>query len=433
MTRILTKRAYEPPCETDGFRVLVDRVWPRGIRKDALHLDAWAKNIAPSAALRRWFGHNSKKWELFKELYEYELRSPEALHEVRKLIERATGARAITLVYGASDTVHNQATVLRDLFERMLPAKMAEPNVQEHVSVQTRKSPALAVTVRVCLPYRLDLTVDALRRSVTNKVDVVTPDGTYRRAISHARGTNVVEVRQRTPQEVEVRVIGKNAHLQFEVVKRMLGFDVDLSEWSQRTRRFAWLARLDTRLRGVKPPRYPNLWEAICNAIVFQQISIDAAAAIMQRLVISYSHPIDHDGTTLYPFPPPDAIRNAPIAHLRSIGLSQVKASYLKSASVAIASGELDPKRLALLPSPSATAELMKLSGIGAWSASVVLLRGLGRLDAFPLNDSGVEKTIRAISGNDRIDVQRVLHMLGNVRGMLYFYLLLGRRYLQCL
>jgi DNA-3-methyladenine glycosylase II len=285
-----------------------------------------------------------------------------------------------------------------------------------------------SLRIKVRAPYRLDLTVEALRRLSANVVDVVTPDGWYLRAFATPRGgTSVVEVRQVTPREIDVRISGRGARSAVPLVEQMLGINVDLGEWYNRAPSFPWLAALSDRLRGLKPPRYPQLWEAICHGIVFQQLSIIAAAAIMRRLVLECSSPIEHRGTVLYPFPTPRAILDTRPARFRAIGLSGMKASYLKNAAEAVASGEIRQERVESLPTPAAAAELSKLKGIGPWTAAVILLRGLGRLDTFPLNDSGAAQSIRIVSGNDGIDIRRVLSRLGEMRGMLYFHLLLGR------
>ncbi len=115
MKTIHIKRAYEPYARTDGYRVLVDRVWPRGVSKDALHCDLWAKELAPSAALRTWFGHDPKRWEGFRERYLSELRASDARDRIAQIVHDAEG-RTITLVFGAKDVEHNQAVVLERLF-----------------------------------------------------------------------------------------------------------------------------------------------------------------------------------------------------------------------------------------------------------------------------------------------------------------------------
>ncbi len=118
MTKIAIKRAYDKPARADGFRVLVDRVWPRGMTKEALRVDLWVRDIAPSTPLRQWFGHDPEKWMEFRKRYKHELESPETRRRVRDVIARAGKKPTITLVYSARDESHNQAVVLRELLER---------------------------------------------------------------------------------------------------------------------------------------------------------------------------------------------------------------------------------------------------------------------------------------------------------------------------
>ena len=110
---VFLKRAYEPPAPQDGRRFLVERLWPRGVRKAGLRLHGWLKDVAPSPALRQWFGHDPKKWVEFKRRYFGELRSKEeALAPLRD------PGGPITLVYGARDTEHNAAVALREYLAR---------------------------------------------------------------------------------------------------------------------------------------------------------------------------------------------------------------------------------------------------------------------------------------------------------------------------
>jgi uncharacterized protein YeaO (DUF488 family) len=114
---IEVKRAYDPPARSDGYRVLVDRIWPRGVTKEDLGVDAWLKDLAPSTGLRKWFGHDPKKWDEFKTRYARELEQHgEALAQ---LAERARAGR-VTLVFGAKDTEHNNAVALKEQLERRL-------------------------------------------------------------------------------------------------------------------------------------------------------------------------------------------------------------------------------------------------------------------------------------------------------------------------
>lgn len=115
---IQIKRAYDPPAKSDGHRVLVDRVWPRGRKKEELRSEAWLKELAPSSELRRWFGHDPARWTEFQKRYRRELRRKRQRELLHELAERAAKSR-VTLVYGARDDQHNNAVVLREVIEEM--------------------------------------------------------------------------------------------------------------------------------------------------------------------------------------------------------------------------------------------------------------------------------------------------------------------------
>jgi len=107
---IKVKRVYEKPAKEDGWRVLVDRLWPRGMTKEAAHLDAWMKDVAPSDTLRKWFGHEPEKWTGFQKRYRSELAKKKEL--VAELKKMAKEHGTLTLLFGAKDEEHNEAVVL---------------------------------------------------------------------------------------------------------------------------------------------------------------------------------------------------------------------------------------------------------------------------------------------------------------------------------
>ena len=115
MAQIQVKRIYEEPYRSDGFRVLVDRLWPRGISKERAALDLWMKTVAPSTELRQWFGHDPKRWKEFVKRYRAELRDhPSELAELRSHANKG----ALTLLFGARDSEHNEAIVLKEALEQ---------------------------------------------------------------------------------------------------------------------------------------------------------------------------------------------------------------------------------------------------------------------------------------------------------------------------
>lgn len=112
---IQVKRVYETPSREDGFRVLVDRLWPRGLSKERAAVDLWLKDVAPSAELRTWFAHDPDKWQKFQARYRDELRDKK---DALGLLKRHSKRGILTLVYGARDEEHNQARVLKQVLER---------------------------------------------------------------------------------------------------------------------------------------------------------------------------------------------------------------------------------------------------------------------------------------------------------------------------
>ena len=109
---IKLKRAYSPPSAVDGTRILIDRLWPRGVKKSDAAIDRWIKDIAPSTALRKWFGHDPARWQEFRRRYAAEIRD-----HAGQLAELRAAARKgpVTLLFGARDELHNDAVVLRDV------------------------------------------------------------------------------------------------------------------------------------------------------------------------------------------------------------------------------------------------------------------------------------------------------------------------------
>ncbi|MFO7177707.1 MAG: DUF488 domain-containing protein [Pseudomonadota bacterium] len=131
------KRVYDPPSPSDGYRILVDRVWPRGLSKEAIRLDRWCKDVAPSTSLRKWFGHDPEKWAAFQERYFAELDAhPEALEE---LVEACRGT-TVTLLFGAKDAEHNNAVALKTYLEQR--ARRARPRLRRTMKAATARKTA---------------------------------------------------------------------------------------------------------------------------------------------------------------------------------------------------------------------------------------------------------------------------------------------------
>jgi uncharacterized protein YeaO (DUF488 family) len=112
------KRIYDPPSPRDGIRILVDRVWPRGMSKERARIAQWQKDVAPSTSLRKWFGHDPARWKRFRQRYRIELTESTPAHALNVLAQLAKHRR-VTLVYSASDEAHNQAVVLKEILDKL--------------------------------------------------------------------------------------------------------------------------------------------------------------------------------------------------------------------------------------------------------------------------------------------------------------------------
>lgn len=186
-------------------------------------------------------------------------------------------------------------------------------------------------------------------------------------------------------------------------------------------------------LRGFRPPCFPNLWAACLGVLPFQQLSLDAGIAILGRLVERFSPPLMLEGRVFRDFPTPETIADANPAALTEAGLSRAKASALQGLARRVLDGGLDAAHFQALTTSDALKELQALPGIGPWSAAVLLLRGLRRMDAFPGGDTGAARNLTAILDRSALltpaEASAFADRFGDRRGYLYF-LCLGNRLL---
>jgi DNA-3-methyladenine glycosylase II len=239
----------------------------------------------------------------------------------------------------------------------------------------------------------------------------------------------IIRVAQVAPELLTVTIEGDESEHgnALALASRMLGVDRDLTHFDRAAARIPWLKGLAARMRGVRPPRYPTLWESCVNAIVFQQISLRAASAILRRLVIALGMPLPSGDAGLYAFPTATRVLGAHDSLLQAAGLSRGKLATLRRVGEALATGKLDETMLEARPSPAAATLLRGIKGIGPWTAAVILLRGLGRLDVFPRQDTSVARNLVLVAGTTPTDLSRVLRVLSPQQGMLYYHLLLAR------
>jgi DNA-3-methyladenine glycosylase II len=184
-------------------------------------------------------------------------------------------------------------------------------------------------------------------------------------------------------------------------------------------------------LRGVRPPRFDSLFEAILNTVPFQQVSIDAAMAITVRLVERFGERVRWDGSTWAAWPAEEAIAQASLTELRNTGLSTAKAHALSAAARAILDGELDAVSLSDLPTAIAAERLRQFPGIGPWTSHLILLRGFGRMDAFPPGDAGICRGLGPVLGAQAATpakCEALAARVPGVSGYLYYLSLAGQQ-----
>ncbi|MEO8626480.1 MAG: AlkA N-terminal domain-containing protein [Betaproteobacteria bacterium] len=291
-----------------------------------------------------------------------------------------------------------------------------------------------AVRLPTCVPYHLEATVRVLQRRPTNLVDLW-KDDRYLRVIATADGLVLIEVANRGKiDEPDVQFSLRWGNLSITTVQQvgqrirtMLGLDVDPRPLQRLAEAEYKLRPTALALRGMRPPRFAELFETFANVMPFQQLSLDAGAAIVARLVERFGEHLEHGGLRFHAFPTASAIAEARLDALRKCGLSFRKAESLRYIAKAIASGELTEKKISGLSTNDALKTLAELPNIGPWSASLVLLRGFGRLDVFPPGDVGAVRGLRALMRlGPRASLERIVERFGERRGYLYFCALGG-------
>jgi DNA-3-methyladenine glycosylase II len=278
-------------------------------------------------------------------------------------------------------------------------------------------------------PFRLDLTVWALRRRPNNAMDRW-EEGTYCRTLVVRAVPVQVAVRQQGAT-LTVTVTGSRlpSAAQTDVtaaLERLLGPRVDLRKFYRLASQEEKLHQLAQRFLGLKPPCFPSVFEALVNAITCQQLSLTVGITLLNRLTERYGLGNRSEGRA---FPRPEELAKAEIRTLRTLGYSRSKGQALIDAAQAIKEGKLDLDRLATMEDADIVSRLMELRGVGRWTAEYTLLRGLGKIHQFPGDDLGAQKGLhrwlRLRRPPDYDHVCRVLRKWRPYAGLIYFHLLL--------
>ena len=295
---------------------------------------------------------------------------------------------------------------------------------------------ALTLLIRPVAPFRLDLTVWALRRRARNAIDRW--DGTtYRRVVVIERRPLEIAVRQSgSPAEPRLivtaapppRTSAGRQHVR-SIVDCLFGSRIDLAEWYRLAERDRRLRILAERFRGVKPPRFPSVFEAVVNAFACQQLSLEVGIQLLNRLAAVCDVRRGSAPDVQYAFPSPRDVAPGRPAKYQAIGFSRQKVRALLTLARAIERRDVDLETLPGKDDATVCGELLALRGVGRWSAEYVMLRGLGRLHVFPGDDVGAQKRLTRWLGRsgplDYAGVRKAVAPWRPYAGLGYFHLLL--------
>lgn len=286
-------------------------------------------------------------------------------------------------------------------------------------------------------PFRLDLTVWALRRRAHNIVDRF-DNGVWRRVLMIGGAPvaiAVAQMRHGARPQIEVRISAARPRaVKAEVaaiVTTMLGLDRDLSEFYRLARRDARMHELADRLRGMKPVRYATVFEAFANAVACQLVSLSAGMHVLNRLAQEFGTRGEIDGLSMRSFPTAAAIARSNPDAMRALGLSRQKGEYLIGlARLALDPNDRDFASIARLDDADAFAQLRKIRGVGRWTAEYVMLRGFGRIDIFPADDVGgrnkLSEWFRTEDARTYDGVSAMLKRWHPYAGLIYLHLIVN-------
>ena len=286
-------------------------------------------------------------------------------------------------------------------------------------------------------PFRLDLTTWGLRRRVNNAMDRWVSNS-WRRAFSIENRTVEVIVSQSAEDKssVQVQVIGprltsRQTKLLFEAIEKCLGLSKNLYAFYKFAEKDIVLNRLAQRFLGLKPPRFPTVFEGVVNGIACQQLSLDLGITLLNRLCANYGRKATYQGYTASAFPRPEDLVSLTIDDFRKMGYSKQKGRAIIELSQLVATGGIDLEVLEGTDNSKALTQLCKLRGIGRWTGEYVLLRGLGRIDVFPADDIGARRGLQQLlNTSEKLDYARTQEIVSHwnpYAGLVYFHLLMNR------
>ena len=293
------------------------------------------------------------------------------------------------------------------------------------------------MTLSTASPFRLDLTSWALRRREKNAVDRW--DGSrYTRVIAVDSSPVRLTVTQETTGAEPVLIVslhpGAGDQLREDtglLVQKILGLTVDLQPFYVLARDNELLRPLVEQFSGVRPPRFPSVFEALVNSIACQQVTLDLGILLLNRLSERFGPAVNDHGTVQHGFPGPADLAEATEEALRQLGFSHQKARAIRELAADVVADRPDLASLDSMTNREAVDYLSTIRGIGRWSAEYVLLRGLGRLDTFPGDDVGAQNNLqRLFHLVDKPNYEQIRDLTSPwhpYEGLVYFHLLLEK------
>ena len=287
-------------------------------------------------------------------------------------------------------------------------------------------------------PFRLDLTAWVLRRRKHNIIDRW-DDGIYRRILTIDHNRVGIAIRQSgslSKPTLRIKLSGQalSAAQKTAVrqsIEKLLGIKINLTDFYKFSARDKNLGPVVEKYIGFKPPRYTSMLEAAVNGICSQQLSLTVAVVLMNRLAMACSEPVDNDGEPMYAFPSPEEIALLKMGQFKKMGFSTNKAKALLELAKSVSAGTVDLEGLETLSDEEAVETLLKLRGLGRWTAEYLLLRGLGRLHIYPSGDiglqNGLKRWLKLTGKMDSSAVRNVMAKWKQYGGMIYFHLLLEK------
>ena len=293
----------------------------------------------------------------------------------------------------------------------------------------------LSFSIDPVAPFRLDLTVQAIRRRRENAIDLWDGEAYERVLVVESRPV-LLNVRQSgTVNAPRLHVTVRAAHLSKSVkaaataaLELLLGLRISLRSFYHVAAQHRRLHELASRFRGLKPPRFPTVWEGLINGIACQQFSLTVGIILLNRLTALAGLPFEKDDSRRA-FPRPEDVATMTPQPLRSLGFNAFKTRELVALGKKVGSGELCLESFADLSNEEATTRLLDLRGVGRWTAEYVLLRGLGRIDVFPGDDIGARNNLaRWLHLRKPLDYGHTMRIVDRWKpfaGLIYFHLLL--------